>query len=397
MQKPRRGAIPLMTGLILIRGFAGGGISITSSLFFAPVARELGVGIGELSLYYSIMSLVAVFWLPLAGKLMTKVDVRLLAGASALLQGLSFAAFGLQNHVMGFYLLAIPHAIGTGFLVNLLGPILINRYFPRNGGLMLGLQMAFVGIFGVVFQPLTSYLIENTGWRSAYGIVGLVSTAAVIWAAFLLGKRPQTEGISPATETQSRELSEKEAVRLPSFYFLLICMTALTGATVFIQHVPTYGEVLGLPLGQIGVAMGVSSLGSALGAVGIGLINDKIGPMKTTFAILSLWVLGVVSFFFGENLALFSVGSFLTGVAISSISILVPFLTRLFYGSGDYARIFSKISLGAPLASILLIPGYGYIYDLTGSYFWVLILLLALLAAAILSVSWGWQSRKKGR
>ena len=74
----------ILIGVILIRGFSGGCINMTSGLFLAPVSNEIGVGIGRLSIYFSITSAVMVFWFPIAGKLMNRYDVRVMAliGAS---------------------------------------------------------------------------------------------------------------------------------------------------------------------------------------------------------------------------------------------------------------------------------------------------------------------------
>ena len=100
--------------------------------------------------------MVLVVSLPLAGKLINRYDIRVMALAGAALRALSFAAFGLMNHVYGWYLLAVPQAMGAAIVVNLLGPILINRWFSRNVGLMLGIQMACVSLFGAIWQPITS-------------------------------------------------------------------------------------------------------------------------------------------------------------------------------------------------------------------------------------------------
>ena len=43
--------------------------------------------------------------------------------------------------------------------------------------------------------------------------------------------------------------------------------------------------------------------------------------------------------------------------------VLSPILTIQFFGQADYEQIYAKVSMGAPLASVLLIPVYGFIYD----------------------------------
>ena len=68
----------ILLGVILIRGFAGGGINSVSGLFLYPVSRDIGVGIGTLSIYLSITSIVMVLWLPLAGRLINRYDLSLI-------------------------------------------------------------------------------------------------------------------------------------------------------------------------------------------------------------------------------------------------------------------------------------------------------------------------------
>ena len=404
MKKRQTQALLVLAGIILIRGFASGAINMTASLFLTPVSQELGMGIGTLSVYFSIMSVVIVLWLPLAGKLINRYPVRILVPVSAALQALSFAGFGLLTHVLGWYLLAIPQAMGAAILVSLLGPILIYRWFPHNTGLILGIQMAFVWLFAAVLQPATSRIIETNGWRHAYFFTGIITFFVMTAAALLLLRdRPATtedpemgkpEKNPDAESGDGIEIPEKVATRSASFLLLLIFMIAMTGAAVFTQHIPTYGSLMGYSLGQAGNAMAFASVGSAIGSIAIGFICDRIGGLKTCFGIIFLWFLAVVGFLFSEvGFPVFLAASFLHGIASSSIAVIAPILTLIFYGKKDYEKIYAKVSMGAPLASILLVPLYGFIYDATGSYFSVLILLIVLLCAAGLGITLGWRKR----
>ena len=73
--------------------------------------------------------------------------------------------------------------------------------------------------------------------------------------------------------------------------------------------------------------------------------------------------------------------------------VLAPILTLKFYGQQDYEKIYAKVSMGAPLASILLIPAYGFVYDLTGSYRFVLLAMAFLLLLALFCIVMGWRRR----
>ena len=385
----------ILLGVILIRGFAGGGINMTSGLFLSPVSEDIGVGIGTLSIYLSITSIVMVLWLPIAGKLINKYNIRIMA-------------LGYMNTVYGWYILAIPYAMGATILVNLLGPILINRWFAKNPGMMMGIQMAFVGLFGAVLQPLTSNIISQRGWRVGYIFIGgLTFFIVLLTALILLKNKPEDINLSAYgsdSKTTKRdslgegnatvEISEKTALKSISFYLLLLFMITITGIGVFIQHIPTYGSLLGYSVKQTGAALAYASVGSAIGSIAIGIVSDKIGSLKTCYGMIGIGILAIIGFLFSRNsFIVFSLSTFLHGLVSSGIMVLAPILTLKFYGQTDYEKIFAKVSMGAPIASIILIPVYGFIYDMTRSYQVVLYGMICLLIIALLSITIGWKKR----
>lgn len=397
----------ILAGVILIRGFSGG-LNIISALFLSPVSEALGIGIGSLSIYFSITSIIMVLWLPAAGRLINQHNIKTVALAGTALQALSFICFGFGNRVIVWYLLAVPYAMGATILVNLLGPILINRWFAKNTGLMLGIQMAFVGLFGAVFQPAASRLIASRGWRFAYFFTGIIAFITIlVFALLLLKNRPQDLGLLPYGQEQTSNadpaqrqqakhfnIDEKTAVHSASFYLLLLFMICITGVGVFLQHIPTYGAALGYTLQRTGTALTFASLGSAIGSIAIGMISDRIGVLKTCYGILIAGLIAVTGFLFSRgSFLLFGAATFIHGLTSSGIMVLAPILTIEFYGQKDYEKIYAKISMGAPLASIILIPVYGFIYDLTGNYFYVLLGIAGLLLMALLCITLGWTKR----
>lgn len=396
----------VLIGVILIRGFSGGGINTSIGLFLTPVAEDIGVGVGTLSLYLSIMSIATVAFLPLAGKIINKYDVRIVAVAGGILQGIFFAACGLLTKVWGWYILAVPIALGATILTNLLGPILINRWFIKNKGLIMGIQMAFVGVFGAVIQPTIAGIIENQGWRKGYLVLGLATFAvATVSGIAFIRNSPKEMGIVPygeeeiekqskVTSSDRLQITEEAALKSISFYMLLLFMIAVTGVGVFNQYIPTYGILLGFSGGQTGIALSFTSAGTAIGSIIIGIICDKIGSLKTCYIMIATGIITMVGFWFSENsIFLFFTAAFLHGLVSSGTIVLTPILTLEFYGERDYEKIFAKVSMGAPIASIALIPIYGYIYDFTKGYDMVLIFIVILLILAAVCISLGWKKR----
>ena len=58
--------ILIMTGLLL--GFSRGGLMNSGGLFLTPVANDLNVNMGVLTIYFSISSLVLMLALPILGR-----------------------------------------------------------------------------------------------------------------------------------------------------------------------------------------------------------------------------------------------------------------------------------------------------------------------------------------
>ena len=399
----------VLLGVILIRGFAVGGINMTSGLFLAPVSDEIGVGIGTLSLYLSISSIFMLIWLPIAGKLMNKYDVRWMTLIGVVLQAGSFMLFGLMNSVWGWYILAIPSVMGATLVVNLLGPILINRWFAKHTGFMMGILMACVGLFGAALQPLTTKIIASSGWRTAYMVIGGITFIAVLISViFFIKGYPKDRNAEPygagevAIENKDKasktylNIEEGVATKSSAFFLLLLFMVAITGVGVFSQHIPTFGNELGYSIESVGMALALFSIGSAMGSIAIGIISDKIGCLKTSMGMIGVGVVAVALFFIRhKSFIIFSLAAFLHGFTSSGIGVLAPVLTLEFFGQKDYEKIFAKVMMGAPLASIILIPAYGFIYDQFKNYDIVLIGLLILLVVAFFSIGLGWKQRCK--
>lgn len=403
MEKEKRSWLPwlVLTGTIIVRGFATG-LNTISSLFLAPVSEDLGIGIGTLSIYFSVLSIVQILWFGYAGKILNKYDARWVSAAAICLQALPFTAFGWMNHVTGWYLLSIPLAMGAAILVNLLGPILVNRWFSKNTGTILGVQSAFVGLFGAVLQPMTSNIIEARGWRSAYFSMGILALCVMLLAtAFLIRNRP-AESSREKTETKDNARTEvsksssRTTIASGSFAALLIFLFAVTGVAVFVQHIPTYGTLLGYSMTQIGMVLSFASIGNAIGSFLIGFLSDRIGALRTCYLILGVWLAAILGFLFGgSHFMIFAVAVFLNGLVTPSVMVCAPILTLLFFGKENYEKIYAKVSMGAPLASIFLIPIYGFIYDATQRYLLVLFMLIGLLVLAGISIAYGWKVKQR--
>ncbi|MBP8855162.1 MAG: MFS transporter [Oscillospiraceae bacterium] len=399
----------IVIALSLIRGIAGPALNGSSGLFLTPVSEEIGVGIGQLSLYLSISSVATMLFLPIAGNLINQYSVKTIVILGVALQALSFAGLGFMHSVWGWYILSVPLAMGAVLLVNLLGPVLINRWFVSKKGFVMGIMMTITSLLGAVFQPLLTGLIANTGWRNTYRVFGIAAFVCVIAIALLFLKdKPADKNLKPYGSGEAKDpasdgapaqnigVAAKTATKSSAFYLLLLFMVCFTGFVVFSQHIPTFGTNSGLSAQNIGTALSLSMIGSAVGSILIGIFSDKVGIIPTTLFVLGVGAVAICLFLFGgSGFVLFAVATFLHGLATSAIGVVAPLLTSGFFGSKDYEKLFSLVMTGSPLASIVLLPTYGFIYDRMASYRIVLLFILALLAIGAISLLLGFKSSKK--
>lgn len=398
----------VLIGLCIMVGL-GKGINNAAGLFLTPVSKDIGVGMGNLTLYLSVSAIVTMIFLPIGGKLMNKFDTKLLLTAAIILQAGSYAVFGLMNSVWGWYIFAIPLAVGGVFITVIAGPVLINQWFKKRNGLALGIMGASVGLLGVIIQPVIGQLISSQGWRASYIIVGLgIIVIVVPIILFLLRKDPKSIGMLPygADEkknannieigAEDRGISFADAKKSAAFFALIIFFFMITSFSSFAIHIPTYLINQGFDVGFAGNVMAAQMVGLFIGSLAFGYLTDKISAKKTTLLAMIIGLISIVLLlFFAKNAIVIAIAVGLFGLVTASIGTLAPAITTELFGNRDYSQIYSTVSMGLAVASIVALPVYGYVFDLTGGYTAALYTIIVLLLISIACIIIGFRSKAK--
>ena len=400
----------ILVGLCIIIGVSKGALNNSASLFLTPVSNELGIGMGNLSLYLSISAVITLVFLPFAGKLVAKYDIRMLIIIAIILQAGSFVAFSFMNSVWGWYIFALPLAVGGTFITVILGPVLINQWFKKRSGLALGILAATGGVIGAIVQPIVGKTIVSEGWRFSYVAVGVAAIIFVIVATVVFIKKMSKEkGLYPygAGDTEGGDQSANNtatdkgvtlanAKKSSAFYALLTFFFLITAIASFMMHIPTYIVTKGFSQEFAGSAMGVYMLGVVFASLIIGVLNDKIGTKNTTILSMILGMASVFIFLYAASSSvMIFVALILFAFVTSGIGIIAPSLTSSLFGNKEYGQIYSTVSLGLAIASIVAIPAYGYIFQFTGSYSGGLYTILAMLAINIVAVIIAYKGKEK--
>jgi len=400
----------ILLALCIIVGLGKGGLNNSSGLFLSPITKELGIGMGSLSLYFSVSAIVTMIFLPIGGKLMAKYDTRLILSIAIILQAGAFAMFSLMNSVWGWYILAVPLAVGGVFITVIAGPVLINQWFKKNNGLALGIMSAAGGALGAISQPIIGNLIANQGWRTSYMIVGITIIIIVVPIILLFIKKlPQDKGLLPygmeevnnngngtASETSDKGVSMAVARKSSAFYALVIFFFLITSIASFSLHIPTYLMDKGFDVTFAGNVMGTYMVGVLIGSLAIGILSDKIGSKKTAiFAMIGGLIAICLLLFSATSTVVITVAVGLFGLISSSIGTLGPALTSSLFGNKEYSQIYSNASMGLAIASIIVLPAYGFVFDFTGSYTSVLYAIVIMLVINIVCVFIAFRGKQK--
>lgn len=403
----------ILVAISIIVGIGKGVLMNTAGLYLPPVTEELGIGMGTLSLYFSVSALVTLVFLPLGGKLMAKYDPRQIIIAAIIFQGGCYALFGLMSSVWGWYLLAMPLAMGGTLTGVIVGPVLINTWFRKRNGLALGVLAATGGLMGAISQPIVAALIAGPGWRTAYISVGVASIAIVIPIALLLLKRsPQAigtqpygveEGAASASEQNAHAAAAREdgieigvARKSAPFYMMLAIFFLITSISSFSMHIPKHMANLGFDTAFSGQVMSIYMIGVLIASLVLGYLVDALGAKRAALLTMIVAIVAIFMIIFaGTNTVIMQVAVAMFGVVSASITIIGPALVSTLFGKRDYAQVYSNASLGLGISSIVALPVYGFVYDATGSYTPVLWAIVAMLAITIGCVRFAFTSQAK--
>lgn len=347
----------LIVSVAVIRGLAGPALNSSIGVLFGAVSRDLGAGLGTVSLFVSVASLSGMLVLPAGGALYRAWGLVPVAACGALLVGGTYMLLGTLSSVSLWCLLAVPFGIGTALTVNLLTPLAIGASDSGRSGFYMGLVTACASLVGAVAHPLVVYSREALGWRLTAAVVGGAALALMLPALSLL--RRVTGGQVPL---RARGRSHRRSLPL-SLHLALYGFAASMGVMQALHHhLPMLSTVLGLGHGEEGLSLAVSMAAGGIGALVLGHLSDRWGSVEGACLTLLVGALSVVFLLFGAGVGGFSLGCLLHGFALSGIGVNLPAMVRERCGE-DLARELPRYMIATPLASVVAVPLIGALYD----------------------------------
>jgi MFS family permease len=389
--------------------FLAMGIRYSFGLFFIAILGEYGWGRGETAGAFSLAMVVHALFALVTGTLIDRVGPRKLFPLGAALLALGLVAASRISTIGHFYLFyGVVIAISINTMSYTPHMALISRWFIRKRGLASGLVLSGMGVGVMVLAPVTQFLIDNLGWRSALLVLaGLVLVVLVPMTALFQRSSPDEVGQHPdgvvpepgarnpsrASETPEVKTENwilKEALCTRPFWALflvtfcngLLINTMLVHQTIYLVDVG-HSQILAASI------LGLVGLLGSVGGILFGLFSDRFGR-EIAYTLGSTLALAGALFlpFVGDTTHLWMLYGFavLYGLGYGSTPSLTASKTGDLFPGSSLGRIMSTqaISFGSGGA----IGPYvgGYFYDKMGNYFYPFLLVLLSIVVGIIGI-----------
>ena len=371
---------------------AGGTMFYALPVFLKPLAEEFGWSRAEISGGISILLVSVAIGSPLVGGLINRYGVHKIMAPAAVISGLTLILLSWVTQMWQFYALRFLMGFGFVALVHIPVSITVFRWFVKKRGQALAMALIGMPLGGLVFTPVTAFLIERLGWQTAFTILGLS-----IWLLllpiiiFVVRNDPKDLGLLPdgnAVETEviagdstvatDGDMPVREALRSGSFWMILaIFLFLYTGIIGMIVHQFPHITDVGYTSASAGLAVSAVLAFSAIGGLSFGWASDRLDARYLAAIAATMGALGVLLLTQPASLWLLSGYVVLFGLAYGGTDPVMAVIVRRTFGAEAYGVVYgfyqSTVCMGGLIGATLL----GYVYDATSSYRWGFVIVVA--------------------
>jgi predicted MFS family arabinose efflux permease len=354
----------VITALGIAQILAWGTSFYFPAVFAGPIVKETGWSLGFVVGGTSIGLLTAGLISPQVGRI---IDIR--GGRPVLLASSLFYATGLAlvglSHALPIYLLAwvlIGFGMGTGLydaVFAALGPM----YGSEARGPITSLTL-FGGFAGTVCWPLSAFMIEHLGWRSACFIYAAIHLLVMLPLQASVVRAPAKAG--SGTDKQAPSSETPRIINETLIFGLLAVVLSIAAGigSIVVVHLLIFLQARGVDFST------AVSLGTIFGPAQVGarlverVFGNRYHPIWTMVAACSLMAIGLLLLFGAIPALILIILLYGAGYGISWVG--RGTLPLALFGPVRFPRLMGKLAFPsliiqalAPSAGALLLEARG--------------------------------------
>ena len=372
--------------------------------FLVPMQVELGWSTAALTGAYSLALLVSGLAAVPVGRWIDRRGPRLLMTVGSIGGTLLLVAWARTETLPAFYLLWA--AMGLVMAATLYEPAftVVAVWFRQARGRALLLLTFVAGFASTIFLPVSTSLIERTGWREALMVLAAFLAITTIPAhALILRRKPEDLGLHPDGSlpednaqlplTEREGISLRTALREHAFWWLTAAFFLGTLSSVAVGvHLIPFLLSDGYAAGFAAMATGLIGATQVAARVVVTMAGNRDPAVPLTAAVFALQGVALVILLIWQQASGVLLAVVLLGAGRGAVTLMRASLIAERYGRTHYGAIGGALALFVSGAAALAPVGAGVAYQLAGGYVMVFAGLAAIsgLAALAMIGMWRW-------
>src|SRR5712675_2801451 len=364
------------------------------SVFRAPLTKQFGWSISEVTLTFTISIFVLGVAAFFGGLWLNRVGPRIVAVTGGFLYGIGVFLASFSDHKLWWLYLSygVIGGIGLGFSYIVPVAVLV-KWFPDRRGLITGIAVGGFGAGALVTAPVATHLIQSVGVLKTFAYLGIAFLVVTVAAGYFMQNPPEgwtPRGWAPTasqvSQRSSRDYTLSEALRTWQWWalWLLLFLNTCAGISVISQESPLFQELARVSAVTAASMVGIVSIGNALGRVFWAWASDSI-TRRATFVVMFLgqavlfWALPSIS-----SAGMLTLVAFIVLMCYGGGFGTMPAFTADYFGSRNVGPIYGLMLTAWGFASAFGPLLVAYMRQTTGSYHGALHVIAAIMAVSML-------------
>lgn len=395
----------MILAVLFLGLFASFGVRASFGAYITPWENDFSVDRTIVTSISMLSFMVYAIAQPLAGKLDDHLGGRIVPSISILLVGGCLFLSSQATHIWQISIyFGIGFSLGIAGCSNVTTAAIISRWFATKKGFALGLAVSGMAVGQLIIVPATLFLINQYNWRTAMTVISLAILVVVLPLMFIFVRsKPEDIGLQPYGQTTNQvvktfkpnqqanpelKTSIFAVIKLKAFWQLTVpyFICGFTDVGLIQTHLIPLAQGKGFPVSIVALTFSIIAICNIIGTIGTGYMSDHFHRSRQLGLI---YVIRAIIFVFL--------------LSIKSPWLMIPF--AVLYGTTEMASIAPTSSLAAQLFdrySIGTVLGFvsvshqiggalgswipGLLFDLTGSYSFIVMLSVVLLVGSAIMV-----------
>ncbi len=368
-----------MVGLAFGLGFLTNAFyAYSRGIWLTPLARDLEADRFEVSIAFSLVSVVSALSAPWIGSLLDRLPVRRVLMVAAVWLGLGYLLLSLVTSLLALYLV-MASFLGLAFIALAdAGPAkLVVNWFRARRGMALSIIAMGASAAGVLMPPVITALIEAVGWRGQFLVFGAILLLVVLpVVALVVRNDPAEAGVEPepapggeADLADERHWSRGEFLRSPDFWGIALVfglMLATFGGTS--THLFAHLTDVGHAPGSAAVVLSAMAAAALVAKPLFGYMIDRFDPRWSVALAVACQVVALAMLLVTHAFAPVVVAALLFGLGYGGMVPLRNAITALSFGRLSFGSVSGALRPFQLPLMVTAIPFAGWVFDTYGNY-----------------------------